>query len=127
MQRSMSKMLVREDEVEQRAALEEEKARRERAKKLRCEASRKRYLRAEEEHAHVGERQGPGQAPHGAARGAGQQRQQRQRVAAAALRRSHSEELAAGDEARRSGRTGLDFLHGDGVLALGGHKKRRRN
>ena len=22
---------------------------------------------------------------------------------------------------------GLDFLHGDGVLALGGHKKRRRN
>ena len=104
MQRSMSKMLVREDEVEQRAALEEEKARRERAKKLRCEASRKRYLRAEEEHAHVGERQGPGQAPHGAARGAGQQRQQRQRVAVAALRRSHSEELAAGDEARRSGR-----------------------
>ena len=68
MQRSMSKMLVREDEVEQRAALEEEKARRERAKKLRCEASRKRYLRAEEEHAHVGERQGPGQALHGAAR-----------------------------------------------------------
>ena len=84
MQRSISKMIVREDEVEQRAALEEEKARRERAKKLRCEASRKRYLRAEEEHAHVGERQGPGQAPHGAARGAGQQRQQRQRVAAAA-------------------------------------------
>ena len=40
MQRSMSKMIVREDEVE----LEEEKARRERAKKLRREASRKRYL-----------------------------------------------------------------------------------
>ena len=44
MQRSISKMIVREDEVEQRAALEEEKARRERAKKLRREASRKRYL-----------------------------------------------------------------------------------
>ena len=44
MQRSISKMIVREDEVEQRAALEEEKARRERAKKLRRAARRKRSL-----------------------------------------------------------------------------------